>query len=144
VAASNINRVIVSGNLTADPELKETGAGHKVCELRLANNVPMKKEGNWEQKTNFFQINTWGGLAENCAKYLEKGSPIFVDGRLEWQKWEGKDGGTNSRVVITAENVQFAGKRKDAAKSEDTNGDNASEPASDEPAPITDDKDVDF
>lgn len=107
---TNINRVIVSGNLTADPDLRETGTGHSVCELRLANNVAVKRDGNWESKPNFFQVNCWGKQGENCAKFLEKGSPVTVDGRLEWQMWESEKNGekqTNSRVVIVAENVQF-------------------------------------
>jgi single-strand DNA-binding protein len=107
--ATNINRVCVSGNLTADPDLRETSTGHSVCEMRMACNVPVKKDGNWESKANYFQVNAWGGMGENCAKYLEKGSPIMVDGRLEWQMWK-KDDQTNSRIVIVAENIQFGRK----------------------------------
>ena len=115
MAATNINRVIVSGNLTSDPDLRNTSTGHTVCELRLANNVPVKKDGKWDTKANFFQVNAWGGQGENCAKYLEKGSPITVDGRLEWQMWE-KEGKTNSRVVIVADNIQFGYKNRDSNK----------------------------
>lgn len=115
MAATNINVVVVSGNLTADPDLRETSNGTSVCELRLANNVPMKKDGEWTSKANFFQVNSWGGQGENAAKYLEKGSAITVQGRLDWQMWEGKDGKTNSRVVIVADNIQF-GAKKDGSK----------------------------
>lgn len=107
--ASNINRTVVSGNLTKDPELRETSTGVKVCELRLASNTPVKVDGKWDTKPNYFQITAWAGLGENCAKHLSKGSGIIVDGRLEWQKWDTEDGGTNSRVVIVADSVQFLG-----------------------------------
>lgn len=115
MAVNNINTAVISGNLTADPELRETSNGTPVCELRVANNVPIKKEGNWESKVNFFQVNTWGGLAKNCDKFLTKGSPVTVQGRLDWQKWEAKEGGINSRVVIIADNVQF-GPKPDGSK----------------------------
>jgi single-strand DNA-binding protein len=118
MAATNINRAIISGNLTHDPDLRNTSSGHTVCELRVANNVPFKdKDGNWGSKANFFQVNAWGGLGENCAKFLSKGSAVMIDGRLEWQMWE-KEGKTNSRVVIVADNVQFASKKSDAEKKE--------------------------
>jgi single-strand DNA-binding protein len=128
MAATNINVVVVSGNLTADPDLRETSNGTSVCELRLANNVPIKKDGKWESKPNYFQVNCWGAQGENCAKYLEKGSPITVDGRLEWQMWEGKEGKTNSRVVIVADNIQFG--RKVERKG---SGTSKSDPPADEP-----------
>lgn len=106
MAATNINVAVISGNLTHDPDLRNTSTGHSVCELRVANNVPVKKDGKWESKANFFQVNAWGALGENCAKHLEKGSPVFIQGRLEWQMWE-KEGKTNSRIVLVADNVQF-------------------------------------
>lgn len=138
--ATNINRVVVSGNLTADPDLRETSTGHSVCELRMACNVPVKKDGNWESKPNYFQVNAWGGMGENVAKYLKKGSPIMVDGRLEWQMWPDKDNPEkkNSRIVIVAENIQF-GRKPDDAKSQ---GD--AKPKEDQTTSIPDDKDIDF
>lgn len=115
--ASNINQVMITGNLTKDPELRETSSGTPVCELRVACNGSVKKDGQWESKPNYFQVNTWAGMAENCHKYLEKGSKIGVSGRLEWQMWEAKEGGTNSRVVIVAHQVEFlsAPKKSDKA-----------------------------
>lgn len=123
MAANNINRVVVSGNLSADPDLRETGVGTPVCELRLANNVPIRKEGKWDSKVNFFQVNAWGGLGENCAKWLKKGSPLTVDGRLDWQMWESKEGKTNSRVVIVADSVQFGPRRGNESKSAEIDDD---------------------
>lgn len=110
MAVNNINHVVITGNLTKDPELRETSGGRSVCELRVAVNSSFKVGENWETRPNYFQVNTWAGLAENCAKYLAKGSGVAVSGRLEWQKWESKDGGLNSRVVIVADAVQFLSK----------------------------------
>ena len=107
MASSNINTVVITGNLTKEPELRETGTGLPVCELRVACNAAIKKDGEWTTKPNYFQVNCWGGMAENCNKYLDKGSKVGVFGRLEWQKWESKEGGTNSRVVIVANQVEF-------------------------------------
>lgn len=112
--ATNINMVIVTGNLTADPELKETSNGTPVCELRIASNASIKKEGNWTTKTNYFPINTWGAQAENVSKYLTKGSKIGVEGRLEYQSWESKEGKKQSRLVITAKQIEFLSKPKSA------------------------------
>lgn len=110
MATNNINHVVITGNLTRDPELRQTSGGKSVCEMRVAVNSSFKQGDKWESKPNYFQVNTWAGLADNCAKYLEKGSGLAVSGRLEWQKWETKEGGLNSRVVIVADSVQFLGR----------------------------------
>lgn len=118
MAVNNINTVVITGNLTREPELRETQTGKSVCELRVAVNSTFKSGDKWESKPNYFQVNTWGGLAENCNKYLDKGAPLAVSGRLEWQKWESKEGGLNSRVVIVADSVQFLGSKKDKKESD--------------------------
>ncbi len=130
--ANNINSVTITGNLTRDPEARATSSGRSVCELRIAVNSNFKSGDKWESKPNYFQVNTWGGLADNCAKYLEKGSPIAVSGRLEWQKWESKDGGLNSRVVIVAENVQFLARADGSRKDVNAPKDEATEQAAPE------------
>src|SRR6187401_1504042 len=87
--ARNINRVIVVGNLTRDPELRHTPSGTAVCSLRLAVNTRRKDEsGQWTDKPNYFDITVWGQQGENCAQYLSKGRPVAIDGRLEWREWE--------------------------------------------------------
>jgi single-strand DNA-binding protein len=119
--ASNVNVVVITGNLTQDPDLRETGAGTPVCELRVANNASIKKDGEWVSKPNFFQVNVWGGMAENCNKYLSKGSKVAINGRLEWQKWESEVDGekkTNSRVVIVANQVEFLNTKPKEDKSD--------------------------
>src|SRR5256885_3884146 len=93
MAATNINRVVLTGNLTRDPELRSTPGGTSVCSLRIATNTRRKDQsGNWVDKPNYFDVTVWGAQGENCAQYLQKGRPVAVDGRLEWREWQDKDG----------------------------------------------------
>lgn len=117
MAASNINRVILTGNLTFDPELRSLPSGTSVCKLRVAVNTRRKNNatGEWEDKPNYFDVTVWGAQGENCARYLAKGRPVAIDGRLEWSEWADKDTGKNrSKVEIVADTVQFLGGRDDA------------------------------
>lgn len=114
MAASNINSVVLTGNLTKDPELRSTGGGTSVCEMRLAVNGRIKRGDEWVDKPNFFDIVVFGGMAENCTTYLSRGRPIAVEGRLDFQEWEAKDGsGKRSKVVVIANGVQFLNSRSD-------------------------------
>jgi single-strand DNA-binding protein len=111
MAASNINSVVVTGNLTRDPELRHTPGGTPVCKLRIAVNTRRKSsDGNWEDKPNYFDVTVWGAQGENCSTYLVKGRPVAISGRLEWREWEG-EGGKRQAVEIIAETVQFLGSR---------------------------------
>jgi single-strand DNA-binding protein len=113
MAATNINRVVLTGNLTRDPELRTTPSGTSVCSLRLACNTRRKDaSGNWVDKPNYFDITVWGAQGENCAQYLSKGRPVAVDGRLEWREWEDKDGAKRQSTEIVADSVQFLGSRE--------------------------------
>jgi len=111
--AANINRVVLVGNLTRDPELRHTPGGTPVTSLRIAVNSRRRDEsGNWVDKPNYFSISVFGNQAESCAQYLSKGRPVAVDGRLDWREWEAKDGGgKRESVEIVAESVQFLGSR---------------------------------
>lgn len=114
MAASNINVVVITGNLTKDPELRSTGGGTPVCDLRVAVNSRRKsgQTGEWEDKPNYFDVTVWGAQGENCANYLSKGRPVAVEGRLDWSEWEAKDGsGRRQAVRIVANSVQFLGSR---------------------------------
>ena len=107
MAGTNINRVVLVGNLTKDPELRTTPGGTSVCKLRLAVNTRRKDQsGNWTDKPNYFDITVWGQQGENCATYLQKGRPVAIDGRLEWREWE-SEGGKRQAVEIVADSVQF-------------------------------------
>jgi single-strand DNA-binding protein len=109
-----INRVVLVGNLTRDPELRHTPSGTAVCNLRLAVNTRRKDEtGQWVDKPNYFDITVWGNQGERCAQYLSKGRPVAVDGRLEWREWETPEGNKRQAVDIVADTVQFLGGRGD-------------------------------
>ena len=113
--AGNINRVVLVGNLTRDPELRHTPSGTPVCSLRLAVNTRRKDEtGQWTDKPNYFDITVWGNQGESCAQYLSKGRPVAVDGRLDWREWDAQDGSKRQAVEIIADTVQFLGSRGDA------------------------------
>jgi single-strand DNA-binding protein len=104
--ASNINRVVVTGNLTRDPELREVGST-SVCQMRVAVNSRRKgADGQWEDKPNYFDVVAWGAHGQNCAQYLTRGSGVAVDGRLDWREWE-QDGAKRQAVQIIADTVQF-------------------------------------
>ena len=116
MAATNINRVVLTGNLTADPELRALPSGTSVCKLRVACNTRRKSAGGeWEDKPNYFDVTVWGAQGENCARFLSKGRPIAIDGRLEWREWETQEGQKRQAVDIIADSVQFLGGREDAA-----------------------------
>jgi single-strand DNA-binding protein len=111
--AANINRVVLVGNLTKDPELRHTGGGTPVCSLRIAVNGRRRDEsGQWADKPNYFSVSVFGNQAESCAQYLAKGRPVAIDGRLDWREWE-KDGVKREAVEIVADSVQFLGSRGD-------------------------------
>jgi single-strand DNA-binding protein len=113
---ANINRVILTGNLTSDPELSTLPSGTSVCKLRLAVNRRYKDQasGEWVEKPNYFDIKVWGAQGENCANYLAKGRAVAVDGRLEWREWEAQDGSKRQAVEVVADVVQFLGSRDGA------------------------------
>ncbi|MGZ4166096.1 MAG: single-stranded DNA-binding protein [Solirubrobacteraceae bacterium] len=113
--AGNINRVIITGNLTRDPELRSTSS-NTVCSLRVACNGRRKNQstGEWEDQPNYFDVTVWGAQGENCAKFLTKGRPVAVDGRLQWREWTDPNGNKRQAVDIIAESVQFLGGRDEA------------------------------
>ena len=113
--AANINRVVLVGNLTRDPELRHTPSGTPICKLRIAVNTRQKDgaTGQWTDKPNYFDVTVWGNQGESCAQYLSKGRPVAIDGRLDWREWEGQDGNKREAVEIVAESVQFLGGRGD-------------------------------
>ena len=117
MAASNINRVVMTGNLTRDPELRATSGGMAVCNLRLAVNTRRRiQSGGWEDKPNYFDVTVWGAQGENCARFLSKGRPVAIDGRLEWREWTDRASGQRRQSIdIIADSVQFlAGGRDDS------------------------------
>ena len=118
--AASINRVVLVGNLTRDPELKQLPSGTSVCSLRIAVNTRRKDEtGQWADKPNYFSVSVYGNQAESCSQYLSKGRPVAIDGRLNWREWEDQQGNKRQSVDIIADSVQFLGSREGGAQ---TNG----------------------
>ena len=137
MAASNINRVIVTGNLTRDPELRSLQSGTSVCKLRIAVNTRRKDQsGEWVDKPNYFDVTVWGAQGENCSTYLSKGRPVAIDGRLEWREWEDQNGNKRQSVEIIADTVQFLGSRDGSGQGGNGNGFTA--PQSEVPADTSD------
>jgi single-strand DNA-binding protein len=145
---ANINRVVLSGNLTKDPELRQLAGGNSVCKLRIAVNTRKKdRDSNqWSDHPNYFDVTVWGAQGENVAKYLTKGSPLLIDGRLEWREWQAQDGTNRQAVEIIAANTQFIGGRDGG---QNTSGGGGSEfaPGPDrglQSVPAADDDDIPF
>jgi single-strand DNA-binding protein len=135
VAATNINRVVLTGNLTRDPELRSTSSGMSVCSLRVACNTRRKDQstGEWVDKPNYFDVTVWGAQGENCARFLAKGRPVAIDGRLEWREWQDQNGNNRQAIDIIADAVQFLGGRDEGG-----GGGNGFTPRSDVPADTSD------
>lgn len=107
---ASLNKVLLIGNLTRDPELKYTPQGTAVCDFSIALNEKFKaKDGSWQEKVHFIDIAAWGRTAEVCGEYLRKGRPVFVEGRLQQDRWEQPDGQKRSKIRVTADRVQFLG-----------------------------------
>ena len=113
---TSINRVILVGNLTRDPETRQAGAT-TVCTLRMAINDRVKNKDTdaWEDYANYLTVTVFGAQGERCAQYLAKGRQVAIDGRLRWRSWEAKDGGKHEAVEVVAESVQFIGARESEA-----------------------------
>jgi len=110
------NRVILMGNLTREPELRKIDSGVAVADLGLATSETYKnRNGEQVETVCFVDVVTWGRQAETCAEYLSKGSPIFVEGKLQFDQWESQDGGKRSKLRVRAHRVQFLGRPRDAA-----------------------------
>ncbi len=128
MAATNINRVVMTGNLTKDPELRSLPSGTSVCELRIACNTRRKDQasGEWTDKPNYFNVKVWGAQGENAARFLSKGRPVAIDGRLDWREWEAQDGTKRQAIDIIADSVQFLGSRDDSSNGSSFAGNGAS------------------
>jgi single-strand DNA-binding protein len=113
---ADLNRVLLIGNLTKAPELRYTPSGAAVADLRLAVNRNYTTQGGEKrEEVAFLTVVVWGKQAESCQQYLGKGSPVFVEGRLQTRDWEAKDGQKRTVTEVVAERVQFLGRRPDGA-----------------------------
>ncbi|OGX03946.1 MAG: hypothetical protein A3G87_00235 [Omnitrophica bacterium RIFCSPLOWO2_12_FULL_50_11] len=108
---ASLNRVLLIGNLTRDPELRYLPSGQPVTNFTIAvNRTYMAATGEKKEDTAFLRVVVWARRAEVCHEYLRKGSPVFVEGRLQSRSWDGPDGTRRSTVEVVAQNVQFLGR----------------------------------
>jgi len=107
--AASLNKVLLMGNLTRDPEVKYTPKGTAVCDLGLAINDSYKaQDGTIKETVTYVDVEVWGRTAENCKQYLTKGRPVFVEGQLRLDQWE-QEGQKRSKMKVRADRVQFLG-----------------------------------
>jgi single-strand DNA-binding protein len=126
VSYFNINRVVLVGRLTREPELRALPSGTSVCDLRLACNSSRKDaEGEYQERPNFFDVNVYGSQAESVSSYMRKGSRVGVDGRLQWREWETEDDQKRQAVSIVADRVQFLDAPGDGLDRGDADGEPA-------------------
>lgn len=105
---ASLNKVFIMGNLTRDPELRYVPSGTAVASFTVAiNRVYTSQAGEKKEEVSFIRVVVWGRRAEVCGEYLSKGSPVFVEGRLQSRSWEAQDGQKRSTIEVIADNVQF-------------------------------------
>ena len=111
---ATINRVVLVGNLTRDPELRSTPNGSSLCRLRVACSTSWRNKdtGAFDERPNYFDVTVFGASGEACARFLAKGRPVAVDGRLEWHEWTTAEGENRQAVGILADSVQFLAARQ--------------------------------
>ena len=117
---ASLNKVFLLGNLVRDPDLRGLPSGQSVCELRMAVSRRFVSSGGQEtEETCFVDVVVWGNSAKNCKQYLAKGSQVMVEGRLQLDQWEDRNGGgMRSRLRVIAEQVQFMNRRSGNAEGE--------------------------
>jgi single-strand DNA-binding protein len=119
-----INRVVLIGRLTRDPELRALPSGTSVCSLRVAcNSASREPTGEFTERPNYFDVSVFGASGESVANYMRKGGRVAVDGRLDWREWETSDGQKRQAVSVVADTVQFLDAPKDRNGGDDDEGD---------------------
>jgi single-strand DNA-binding protein len=115
---SSINRVVLVGNLTRDPELRELPSGRSVCNMRIAcNGLRRDTEGEYRERPLFFDVAAFGAQAENVARFMRKGSRVAIDGRLEWREWETAERSAAREDIVGATGSEPVGQQKRQAVS---------------------------
>jgi single-strand DNA-binding protein len=140
----SINRVVITGNLTRDPEQRETAGGMMILKMGVAVNDRRKnpQSGEWEDAPNFFDVVMFGKRAESVSRFLSKGSRIAIDGKLRWSQWDDKEtGAKRSKVEIVADDIELLSPRGEGGGG---GGGNYSAPTSKTPADPVIDDDIPF
>ena len=112
----SINRVVLTGNLTRDAELKQTSGGMAIVSMRLAVNDRRKNSttGQWEDSPNYVDVTMFGSRGEAVSRFLSKGKQIAVEGKLRWHEWESQAGEKRSKLEVVADDIELLGGRGDA------------------------------
>ena len=122
----SFNKITVVGNLGRDPELRYTPQGNAVCNFSIATNEKKRdKSGEMQDVTTWFRVTLWGKQAENASKYLTKGSPVYIEGRLRVEEWTDRDGNNRYTLEVQGTDMQFLG---GGARNEDFSSDSGPEP----------------
>ena len=129
---SSFNHVVLVGNLTRDPEVRDLPSGQTVCDMRIAVNTQRKDS----EETLFIDITSWGSTAKTCAKYMSKGRSIIAAGRLKTDEWEDKEGNRRTKTYVVANTIQFNDKKSDATTSAPTETSAVEEPQSESEVPF--------
>ena len=108
----NLNKVIIVGNITRDPETKALPSGSNVCNFSIATNRSWTKDGEKQEQTEFHNVSAFGKLADIASQYLKKGASVLVEGRLQTRSWDDADGKKNYRTDIVAEGIQLGKKEE--------------------------------
>src|SRR5476651_1698443 len=133
--ARSLNQVTLMGNLTRDPELRQTPSGQNVTSFSLALNRAYKDQsGEWQEVTDYVDVVAWGPLAERVSQYLSKGRRCLVQGRLQSRSWE-QDGAKRSKVEVLANDVTFLDSRGEGGEGGSASSDTGSAPSDDKPTP---------
>jgi single-strand DNA-binding protein len=154
---ANLNKVLLMGNLTRDPEVRYTPKGTAVAELGIAvNRVYSGENGEKREEVTFVDVTVWGRTAENVGEYLKKGRPVFIEGRLQLDSWEDKQSGQKrNKLKVVADNVQFLGSRggaggggpeegEEGMRSRSGSSPRSSAPPKNTPPPEPDDDEIPF
>ncbi len=127
---ASLNKVMLIGNLGADPEVRATGTGQTVATLRIATTERwLDKSGGKQEKTEWHRIVVWGKQAELCKEYLSKGRSIYVEGRLQTREWNDKEGNKKYTTEVVAQRIQFLGSAQGAGKPKTTEAEFGDSPA---------------
>jgi single-strand DNA-binding protein len=103
----NINRIVLTGGLTRDPELRHTASGTPVATLRIGYTTQRKQDGAWHDRSNYIDVEIWGARAENASRHLHKGRQVAIDGRLEWREYETRAGDRRQTHTVVADTVEY-------------------------------------
>ena len=132
---NNLNSVLIEGNMVRDPLSRSTSKGTMVCNFTIASNRYYKQDTNFEKEVGFFDVETWGKLADVCSSHGRKGRGVRVVGRLKQDRWTGNDGKNHTKVAIVAEHVEY---RSDFKKNEESAADDIAETLAEDASEVAD------